>query len=120
MRRQGYGSSDAIDQMHHGNRSFPLQISPNPRENPRLGPLTRPNRRPSPSQDSESEKGGNQARKRINVAVKFTPTFTESYDCADILSSALDAARERSSAVGILELAYVLTARTLAQIVASS
>ena len=118
MRRQCYGSSDAIDQMHHASRSFPIPLSPPPRERSRNGPIARPARRPSPQQDSESEKGGNNARKRINVAVTASPQHELCN--ADILSSVLAAAKGKSDAAAIRELAYAKIAKMLAPRTASS
>lgn len=69
MRRQCYGSSDAIDQVHPVSRALPIQMSPPLRERSRNCPITRPARRSSPQEDQEPEQGGHHTRKRINVAV---------------------------------------------------
>ena len=104
--------------MHHASRSFPIPLSPPPRERSRNGPITRPARRSSPQQDSESEKGGNNARKRINVAVTDSPQHE--LRNADMISSVLAAVKEKSDVAAIRELASARIARMLAPRTASS
>ena len=107
MRRRYYGSSDAVDQMQHANRSLPIQMSPPLGERTRNCPLSQPQRRASPQQDSEPEKGGSHARKRIGVAVAKLLVLTKNCRDADTLNSAHDAVEEKLSAVATWELACV-------------